>query len=69
MKGKDKNIYFVLNRVNPEVGELIRQKLNNPENIIAEISEEPAILSAGLSGTPITTDSQAVRDIVQRVAS
>lgn len=69
MIGKDINLFFILNRINPGIGEKIRKELDNPENIIAEIPEDPAILSAGLSGTPISTGSQAVRDIVQRVAS
>ena len=57
-------LYYVLNRVNTEISAAIRKKLSKPDNVIAEIPENTAILSFGLSGEPLSQDYPFIQPIV-----
>jgi CO dehydrogenase maturation factor len=60
-------LYYVLNRVTPEISSHIRSQLSNPERIIAEIPEDTKVLSMGLSGKPLTEEQPSIRNLVERI--
>jgi CO dehydrogenase maturation factor len=60
-------MYYVLNRVNPDISSNIRKNLKNTDNIIAEIPEDSRILLMGLSGTPINSEYPQISNLVERI--
>ena len=60
-------MYYVLNKVTPEISRTMRENLPD-HKIIGEIPQDPELLTAGLSGNHISDSSpgvkQAIRDIM-----
>lgn len=61
------SLYFILNRVNSEMSATIRKKLSKPANIIAEIPDDPEILSTALSGDAITRQYAPIEALVKEI--
>ncbi|MBN1166083.1 MAG: P-loop NTPase [Methanospirillaceae archaeon] len=61
-------MYFVLNKVTPELSSLMRKDLPG-EQIIGEIPVDPELLTAGLAGENLTGLSSGMNQIIQNIAS
>jgi len=66
-KGMNSPLYYVLNRVSPEISASIRNSLSDPENIIAEIPEDSTILKAGLSGMPLMQEYSPINAVISAI--
>ena len=59
-------MYFVLNKVTPEISSQMRKDLP-ADKIIGEIPVDQDLLSAGLAGKEITGSSQSVMPVIQNI--
>ena len=62
------SMYYVLNKVNPDISTQMRKELPE-EKIIGEIPQDTDLLAAGLTGSHISTSSPAVQPVIRHIVS
>ena len=64
-----KQVFFIINKADPEQAEMIKGSIRNKSAVIAEIPAYPEIMTAGLTGEALTCELPEVKTITEMLAA